>query len=30
MKLFSALYERVMRWSIHKHAPRFLAGLSFA
>ncbi|HEY0633734.1 MAG TPA: YqaA family protein [Gammaproteobacteria bacterium] len=30
MKLFSALYERVMRWSKHPHAPRYLAGLSFA
>ena len=30
MKLFSALYERVMRWSAHRHAPRYLAGLSFA
>ncbi len=30
MKLFSALYERVMRWSTHRHAPRYLAGLSFA
>lgn len=30
MRLFSALYERVMRWSRHPHAPRYLAGLSFA
>ncbi|MCG8427869.1 MAG: DedA family protein, partial [Chromatiales bacterium] len=30
MALFSALYERVMRWSKHRHAPRYLAGLSFA
>ncbi len=30
MSLFSALYERVMRWSAHRHAPRYLAGLSFA
>lgn len=30
MTLFSALYERVMRWSAHRHAPRYLAGLSFA
>lgn len=30
MKLFSALYARVMRWSNHRHAPRYLAGLSFA
>lgn len=30
MKLFSKLYERVMQWSRHRHAPRYLAGLSFA
>lgn len=30
MTLFSKLYERVMRWSAHRHAPRYLAGLSFA
>ncbi|MEW7976613.1 MAG: YqaA family protein [Candidatus Sedimenticola endophacoides] len=30
MRLFSALYQRVMRWSTHRHAPRYLAGLSFA
>ncbi len=30
MKLFSALYDRVMQWSRHPHAPRYLAGLSFA
>ncbi len=30
MALFSALYDRVMRWSAHPHAPRYLAGLSFA
>ncbi|MEW6648360.1 MAG: YqaA family protein [Pseudomonadota bacterium] len=30
MKLFSALYARVMRWSAHPHAPRYLATLSFA
>lgn len=30
MKIFSALYDRVMRWSKHRHAPRYLAGLSFA
>jgi len=30
MKLFSALYEKAMRWSRHRHAPRYLAGLSFA
>jgi membrane protein YqaA with SNARE-associated domain len=30
MKLFSSLYERTMAWSRHPHAPRYLAGLSFA
>ncbi len=30
MRLFSSLYDRVMRWSEHRHAPRYLAGLSFA
>ncbi len=30
MKLFSRLYEHVMRWSRHRHAERYLAGLSFA
>ena len=30
MKLFSALYDKVMGWSTHRHAPRYLAGLSFA
>ena len=30
MRIFSALYERVMRWSRHPHAPRYLFGLSFA
>lgn len=30
MRLFSALYERAMQWSRHPHAPRYLAGLSFA
>jgi membrane protein YqaA with SNARE-associated domain len=30
MRFFSALYDRVMRWSRHRHAPRYLAGLSFA
>lgn len=30
MKLFSALYDRVMSWAAHRHAPRYLAGLSFA
>lgn len=30
MRLFSKLYERTMTWSRHPHAPRYLAGLSFA
>lgn len=30
MKLFSPLFDRVMRWSAHRHAPSYLAGLSFA
>lgn len=30
MKLFSGLFDRVMRWSSHRHAPAYLAGLSFA
>ena len=30
MKLFSALYERVLAWSKHRHAERYLAALSFA
>ncbi len=30
MRLFSAIYERVMRWSTHPHASRYLAALSFA
>lgn len=30
MKLFSRLYARVMQWSQHPHAPRYLMGLSFA
>ena len=28
--LFSSLYMRVMRWAQHRHAPRYLAALSFA
>lgn len=27
---FSSLYERVIRWSRHRHATRYLAALSFA
>jgi len=30
MRIFSALYRRVMSWSRHRHAPWYLAGLSFA
>lgn len=30
MKIFSALYERAMRWARHRHAPWYLGGLSFA
>jgi len=30
MKLFSKLYDKVMNWSRHPYAERYLAGLSFA
>jgi membrane protein YqaA with SNARE-associated domain len=30
MKIFSGLYERVMRWAAHRHAQWYLVGLSFA
>jgi membrane protein YqaA with SNARE-associated domain len=30
VQLFSSLYERVMRWSVHRHAKWYLAGLSFS
>jgi len=30
MRLFTPLYDRVLRWSRHRHAERYLAGLSFA
>ena len=30
MRLFSSMYARTMKWSRHPHAPRYLAGLSFA
>lgn len=30
MNLFGGLYDRVMAWSRHPHAPRYLAGISFA
>jgi len=30
MKMFSVLYDRVLQWSAHRHAERYLATLSFA
>ena len=30
MKLFGPLYERVLAWSRHRHAERYLGALSFA
>ncbi len=30
MRLFEPLYDRVLAWSRHPHAERYLAGLSFA
>lgn len=30
MRLFSPLYEKAMQWARHRHAPAYLAGLSFA
>lgn len=30
MRLFRPLYDRVLRWSAHRLAPRYLAGVSFA
>ena len=30
MRIFSPLYDRVMGWSRHRHAPRYLFALSFA
>lgn len=30
MRIFTPLYERALRWAVHPHAPRYLAGLSFA
>ena len=30
MKLFEPLYDRVLQWSRHPHAERYLAALSFA
>jgi membrane protein YqaA with SNARE-associated domain len=30
VKIFGPLYDKVLAWSQHSHAPRYLAGLSFA
>lgn len=30
MKWFSSIYDRVITWSRHRYAPRYLAALSFA
>lgn len=30
MKLFGPIYERVLEWSRHRHAERYLAAMSFA
>ena len=30
MRLFGKLYEWVMQWAEHRHASRYLMGLSFA
>lgn len=30
MKLFSYLYNKMISWSLHRHAPYYLAGVSFA
>lgn len=30
MRIFSILYDRVLAWSRHRHAPRYLVALSFA
>ncbi|HLU61999.1 MAG TPA: YqaA family protein [Gammaproteobacteria bacterium] len=30
MRIFSPLYDRVLRWAGHPHAPWYLGGLSFA
>ena len=30
MKIFSVIFDRVMIWSRHRHAPYYLGGLSFA
>ncbi len=30
MKIFAPVYERVLQWSRHRHAERYLAAMSFA
>ena len=30
MKIFGPLYDRALVWAAHRHAPAYLAGLSFA
>ncbi|MEM7278172.1 MAG: YqaA family protein [Pseudomonadota bacterium] len=30
MAIFGALYDKVLKWSAHRHAERYLIGLSFA
>lgn len=30
MRLFAWMFDTVLRWSAHRHAPRYLAALSFA
>lgn len=30
MKIFTHLYDKMVRWSGHAHAPYYLAGVSFA
>ena len=30
MKLFAPIYERVLLWSRHRYAERYLAAMSFA
>lgn len=29
-KIFSRLYDKALTWSVHRHAPYYLSGLSFA
>ncbi len=30
MKIFAPLYEKTLQWAAHRHAEKYLAGLSFA